>query len=189
MKTLTTRLQYFFSLHSSPPFILWPSCPNVFFHCQSWFFDLFFICFKLNLQLLERDIPSLNMHIFAFVSCSSLYSWRDNIIKEMNHKKMQNDFHEKCSVILVICMRIQLWCQEMATCFQFREAPISGTPSCSIVFLHRNFNQRSIIFYHDDHCALMKHFTLISARVPSAFISLSFHLNFICQRIITARYT
>lgn len=28
---------------------------TIFIHCQSWFFDLFFICFKLNLQVLERE--------------------------------------------------------------------------------------------------------------------------------------
>lgn len=43
-----------YSLPTSPQ-RLRPGVRTIFIHCQSWFFDLFFICFKLNLQVLERE--------------------------------------------------------------------------------------------------------------------------------------
>lgn len=109
---IATQMQYLLSPPSRPS--------ELFFHCQSWFFDLFFICFKLNLQLLERECIIKYAYFFA-----SAALW-DNIKGERN----EIIFGE------AVCMCIQLWCQEMATCFgqtisyfdrDFQFAPITAT--------------------------------------------------------------
>lgn len=137
---------------------------------------------------------SLNMHIF----CARLLLW-DNI--KRNHFLSLSLSPRQMN----FCMCIQLWCQEMATCFGqtyfhisiviFNLRPLHAwqvhLPYCNLFFISFlcNFNHRSIIsFLHDDHC-----WCIFSSRYPRknlfAFISLSFHLNFLCQRIITRSYT
>lgn len=74
------------------------ACSHVrmlFFHCQSWFFDLFYICFKLNLQLLEREyIIKYAYFSFFFFLLFFLFFFLFAAVRQYKKAKKRNHFRE-----------------------------------------------------------------------------------------------
>lgn len=67
----------------------------LFIHCQSWFFDLFFICFKLNLQVFgaRMFIPVIK-YAYSVLLPFCLFIFEDNLKKG---EQKRNHFR-RCSI-------------------------------------------------------------------------------------------
>lgn len=143
-----------------------------FFTASQEAFWFIFICFKLNLQ---------NLHTFCFSrSCRS----RDNLKAEHHSREIKTEMlYDAVHSIMM---------SRMATCigsvnrkFSFCSIVIFNLGPCFdlhllLQFYVQIFNRRSIIFDLSDH---WWYITSISNLLR--LVSLSFQLNFFCQRIIT----
>lgn len=84
-----------------------PGVRKIFIHCQSWFFDLFFICFKLNLQVLERE------YIIKYAKMLFLDQFFLPVARQRNEIIL--DGRRTCNWVLHV--HSIMMSGEMATCF------------------------------------------------------------------------
>lgn len=109
-----TQMQYLLIHCFSPPspHNLSFDVRALFIHCQSWFFDLFFICFKLNLQVFgaRMFIPVIK-YAYSVLLPFCLFIFEDNLKKRRTETKSFSAMQHHREVVLHGAMCIQLWCQ------------------------------------------------------------------------------